>query len=171
MSEDITIGGGEETILGTLELAQGYVAMMPGQRYEDWTEAAELAQQKSLVAAVRFINGIVWSADYDTLAKRDAVAAFKYAQYELAVLIHEDTEITDEAPGSNISSLKAGSAGITFFNPTTNSADPLPPVLMRLVGAYLSASSSSGPVGGGGQSGSCHNPFADCADNDRKTPW
>jgi hypothetical protein len=172
VSETITIGSGTETILGTLAAAQAYVEMMPGDRYEAWDEATETQQKKTLVAAVRYLNGLAWSEDYDTLAERDAVTAFQEAQYELAVLIFEDSEVTDEADqGSNIQSLKAGSAGITFHNPTTKGAPKLPPVLMRLVGSYLAATQTSGPQGGTGQSGNCRNPFSDCSDTDRKEPY
>lgn len=171
MSEDITIGTGTETILGSQAAAVAYVGLMLGDRYDAWAAAVDTKQKKSLVNAVRFINGIVWQDAYDTLVERDAVTAFQHAQYELAVLILEDSELTDEEQGSNISSLKAGSAGITFFNPTTKTADPLPPVAMRLVGKYLAVSSVRGPLGGSGQSGSDDNPFADCSDTDRNTPW
>jgi len=131
VSEVITIGTGSETILGTYAGAVAYVDTMLGDRYTAWAAASETNQKKSLVNAVRHLNRLVWQDDYDTLAERDAVTAFQEAQYELAVLILEDSEVTDEADqGSNIQSLKAGSAGITF-----------------------------------------HNPFADCSDTDRDTPW
>jgi hypothetical protein len=179
MSEDITIGTGTETILGSHEDAVAYVDTMLGDRYDAWLAATTdeaKAQKKSLVNAVRFFNSMTWGSDYDTLAKRDAftlngVPVFQNAQYELAVLIYEDSELTDEEQGSNVQALKAGSAGIAFFNQTTKTADPLPPVVMRLVGGYLAASRSRGPVGGGGQSGSCVNPFSTCSDDDRSEPW
>lgn len=181
MSELITIGAGSETVHGSLAAAQAYVDTMLGDRYETWAALASTdlnKQKKSLVNAVRYLNSLVWQADYDTFAKREAFldaagkSIFHNAQYELAVLIVEDSEVTDVVnQGSNIQSLGAGSASVSFFNPDTKEADPLPPVLMRLVGQYLSASTTSGPVGGTGQSGSSSNPFASCNDLDRGTPY
>jgi hypothetical protein len=172
VSSTITIGDGEEEIHGSLAGAQAAIGMKLGDRYDAWAGAVELTQKKSLVNAVQFLNAQAWGENADTFEKRDALQAFEDAQYELAVLVYEDSEITDEADqGSNIASLKAGSASLSFHNPTTKGAPKLPPVLMRLVGSYLAASQTSGPQGGTGQSGNCRNPFSDCSDTDRKEPW
>lgn len=173
MSEDITIGTATETILGTVADAIDYIGMMLGERYDAWAALDPTKQKKSLVNAVRFLNAWPWSADADTFEKRDAIEAFQQAEYELAVLIVEDSEITDDKnQGSNVQSLKAGSAGIAFFNPIPDEdADPLHPVLMRLVGKYLAVTSSQGPQGGTSQAGSCHNPFSSCSSTDRIKPW
>lgn len=172
MSEDIVIGAGTEKILGTYDGAVAYVEPMLGERYEAWFALDETKRKKSLVNAVRFLNALLWGEEADTFEKRDAIAAFATAQYELAVLVVEDSTVTDAADqGSNIQSMGAGSAQITFFNPTTKNADPLPPILMRLVGKYLAATSGRGPVGGSGQSGASVNPFSQCEDLDRGEPY
>jgi len=172
MSEVITIGTGSETILGTYDGAVAYVETMLGTRYDTWIAANETTRKKSLVSAVRFLNAQVWSEDADTFAERDAIDAFHNAQYELAVMIVEDSTVTDAADqGSNIQSMGAGSAQITFFNPTTKNADPLPPILMRLVGPYLSVSMTGLLDGGASQGGSCVNPFSSCKDLDREEPY
>jgi hypothetical protein len=172
VSEDIVIGGGTEKILGSLDEANKYVGMMLGERYATWAGKDDTTKKKSLVNAVRFMNAWPWGSSTDTFDKRDAITAFKNAEYELAVLIVEDTEITDDKnQGSNISELAAGSAGVKFFNPTLSGADPFPPVLMRLIGKYLAAATASGPQGGSGQSGSCVNPFSSCSDDSRRKPW
>lgn len=175
MSETITVGTGSETIHGTFAGAKAYVAIMFGETYDAWTALVDDDQKKTLAAAVRFFNAQVWQDDYDTFAKREASAAataFANAQAELAVLIKDDPSVILQADqGSNIQSLNAGSAGITFFNPTTKNPQRLPPVLMRLVGQYLSASSTSNLDGGDGASGNCHNPMSSCSDYDRNEPY
>lgn len=176
MSSVITLSSGEaETIHGTLVAARAYLAMMPGPAYDTWRSlvgagaTADDAQKRTLAAAVRLLNAQVWSSSYDTFAKRDVVTAFETAQYELAVLIANDPALPTLAnQGSNIQSVSAGGASVTYFNPTTKAAAKLPPILMRLVGAYLGAPPLAAPSG---QTGSCVNPLSDCADYDRKEPY
>lgn len=176
MSSVITLSSGEaEAIHGTLAAARMYLAMMPGPQYDAWRAllgsgaTADDAQKRTLAAAVRLLNAQVWSPAADTFAERDAIAEFATAQYELAVLIANDPTLPTLAnQGSNIQSVSAGGASVTYFNPTTRSAAKLPPILMRLVGAYL----GSPPLAAAsGQTGSCVNPLSDTADYDRKAPY
>lgn len=172
MSETITVGTGTEDIHGTFAGAQAYVAIMFGDTYDAWTDLTDDQQKKTLAAAVRFLNRQNWAADYDTFAERDAVAAFATAQYELAVMIADDPTVIQAADqGSNIQALNAGSAGITFFNPTTDGADPLPPVLMALLSGYLAASALDGEDGGESLSSCATNPFSRCKDFERGGPY
>jgi hypothetical protein len=164
MSEVITVGTGTETIHGTYAGAIAYVDIMFGETYSTWSALAADDQKKTLAAAVRFLNAQSWAEAYDTFAERDLIAEFATAQYELAVLVANDPSVIQEADqGSNIQSLQAGSAGITFFNSTTSSgarsAPKLPPVLMRLLGGYLAASALSGPDGGESRPSCADNPF------------
>lgn len=180
MSEAVVLSTGEtEDIHGTFVAAKAYVAMQFGETYDAWTALAAVGpitaddrKKKTLATAVRFLNAQVWQADYDTFAKRDLVAAFATAEYELAVMIAADPSVIAAADqGSNIQSVSAGGASVSYFNSTTKGAPVLPPSLMRLVGQYLAASSSSGPVSPSGQSGSCVNPFSSCEDLDRGKPY
>lgn len=177
MSEDIAIGTGTEKILGSYDDAVAYIEPMLGERYEAWMAGDATKRKKSLVNAVRFLNAQNWGSDADTFEKRDALVLngkpiFQEAQYELAVLVTEDSTVTDAADqGSNIQSMVAGTASLTFFNSTMKAAAKLPPILMRLIGRYLGAPTTSTLDGGSSQGGSCVNPFSDCADFDRKRPY
>ena len=174
MSETVTIDTASETIHGTYAGAVGYVALMYGETYDAWTALTEAQRQRTLVAAVRYLNAQTWADDYDTFAKRDAVAAFATAEYELAVLIANDASVTAALDSSsNISSVGAGGASVSFFAPQTvaaGTATKLPPVVQRLVGQYLGSSGVS-VYGGYGQEGDCESPFSDCKDYDRGEPY
>lgn len=172
MSEVITVGTASETIHGTFDAGVAYISMLYGEAADAWLALPEDSQKRTLASAVRYLNAQNWDDDYDTFEKRDAIAAFAIAEYELAVLIADDASIVAESDqGSNIASLGAGSASISFFHPTTRGADRLPPVLMRLVGQYLAASRTRGANGGSGESSDARNPFSDCSDFDPNGPW
>jgi len=180
MSEVITLtGGATETIHGTFAAAKLYVDMMFGDEADTWRSlaasgslTADDRKKQTLAAAVRFLNALTWGEGYDEFDERDAVTAFAAAQYELAVLIASDPSIVQQADqGSNIASLGAGSAQIAFFNPTTKGAALLPPVVQRLVGSYLAASSLTGPDGGESLSSRADNPFSACEDFDPNGPY
>jgi hypothetical protein len=179
MSSVITLSTSEaETIHGTLAAAKSYIGMTYGPTYDAWIAlvgvggALDDPKKKTLAAAVRLLNSQVWTADYDTFAKRDLIPAFETAQYELAVLVLDDPDILGLADqGSNIQNVAAGSASVTFFNPTTRGAQKLPPVLMRLVGRYLAAGSGITATAGWGQSGSCVDPMSACEQDKRGKPY
>lgn len=177
MSETIVVGTGSELIHGTFAAAKAYCAIMFGDTYDAWNLLTDDQKKKTLARAVRFLNAQAWTEDADTFAEREAllvnsVSVFHQAQYDLAVLISDDPDVVAQVDqGSNIASLGAGSASISFFNPTTKNADVLPPVLMRLVGSYLALSSLAGPDGGESRSSCATNPFSDCEDYDRDREW
>ena len=169
MSEVITLtSGATETIHGTYAAAVSYWSMAYGSQYDTINALSADNRKRCLASAVRFLNAQSWTEDADTFAERDAITVFATAQYELAALIAEDPSVTqaDDAGSSNIASLSAGSASISFFNPTeTGSA--LPTIVQRLLGEYLVGDTSSLTIIGGlGNSGSDSNPFSDCEDYD-----
>lgn len=166
MSELITLSGGaSETIHGTYAGSITYIAMLYGDAADAWTALSADNRKRTLAAAVRYLNAQSWTAAYDTFAERDALTAFASAQYELAVMIAADPSVASTAnQGSNISSVSAGGASVSYFNPTIDGADLLPPVLMRLIGAYLSGGASLTVIGGFGAAGAECNPFS--ADED-----
>lgn len=173
--EDVTLTTGEQgSIYGTLAGAKTYIATKYGENYAAWRalDADDDDRKRTLVTAKTYLDSQEWDEDHDTEAERDAEPAFVTASYELAVMILADASIIESADqGSNIQQIGAGSAQISFFNPTTKNADRLPPILMRLVGKYLAATANSGPVLGTSQSGDSENPFSSCSDYDRTEPW
>lgn len=181
MSETITLSTSEtETIHGTFTAAKAYIAMMFGETYDAWTALAAVGsvtaddrKKKTLAAAVRYLNAQTWADDYDTFAERDSVAAFAQAQYELAVMIASDASVLSALDaGSNIQSVSASGASVSFFAPTTpgRGATKLPVILQRLVGSYLSAGSTT-VIGGYASTGDCESQFSDCNDTDREEPY
>jgi hypothetical protein len=176
MSEVVTIGGSyTATIYGTFAGATAYLQTQYGDAYTAWLALAADDQKRTLAAATRFLDRQAWNEDADTFAERDANEAFQTASYELAALVAEDSTIIAALDqGSNIQSVNAGGAGVSYFNPTSavrGTAPTLPPILMQLVGGYLAISEVGGPDGGESQDSCARNPFADCSDFDRKDPY
>lgn len=174
MSEVVTLTTGESaTIYGTVAAAKAYIATKYGDTYAAWRalNANDDDRKRTLATAAAYLDSQPWQTAYNTFSLRDAVLAFQTASYELAVMILADASLVAAADqGSNIQSVSAGGAGVTYFNPTTKNAPPLPPILMRLLATYL-ASTTSVVDGGSGQSGSSSNPFDSCNDLDRSEPW
>lgn len=168
MSGTVSIPGvaPDPTIYGTLADAISYITARFGVAYKTWIEDVEEDDQKrTLVSARDFLDQQLWIADYDTFDKRDALDAFKFASYELAVLVADDESVLSELDaGSNIKSASAGGAGVEFFNPssaTSATATLLPPVLQRLIGSYLGGGAADAGAGSSyGSSGGCAGEFA-----------
>lgn len=174
MSEVITLtGGATETIHGTYTASITYIAMLYGDAPDAWSALSVDNRKRTLATAVRYLNAQTWATACDTFAERDAIPAFASAQYELAVLIAADPGVVATADqGSNIASLGAGSASVTYFSPTTKNAATLPPVVQRLVGGYLAAATLAGADGGASHdSGGAANPFSACEDDHRHEPY
>jgi len=174
MSEVLTIGGAyNATTYGTFADATAYMQTQFGDAYTTWLALAADDQKRTLVAATRYLDRQAWNEDADTFAERDAIAAFATATYELAALAADDPAIlTTLDQGSNIQSVGAGGAQVTYFSPTSSkrgSAPVLPPILMNLLGSYLASTSSVAL--GDGQSSCAPNPFGSCSDFDRKDPY
>lgn len=99
------------------------------------------------------------------------------AAFEMAAIIAADPSafsLTDQS--SNIQSLRAGSAGITYFDPTSTrdgTARVLPTVVDRLVGRLVSQNGSINGAGVGGKwtGGDCESNFDDCAQIKRPVPF
>lgn len=182
MSATLTFANtAQARIYGSLAGALSYL----GSSTDAWDDVtSDEALQRLLVRAGRLLDSMAWESDYETFAARDALdladgsvgdAAFPFraAQYELANIgLTDESVFTVFDQGSNIQSMGAGGAQVTFFSPTSSergTATLLPPIVMKLIGEYLAMPSLS--VGGGrGVSGSDCNPFSSYA-NGRKEPW
>jgi len=96
---------------------------------------------------------------------------FVQATFELSTLIAADPTIVTKADtGSNVRRADAGGGvGVEFFNPTSSAlgtASPMPTIVMRLLGKFMSV--SGGIEGGFGQSGKSSSDFAHCHELDRR---
>jgi hypothetical protein len=172
MSETLTLESGSEgTTLGTYAAALEYIDGQFSDASAAWLLLETDDRYRSLIAATRYLDRQTWQDDYDTFAERDALEAFQFACYELAAAAAEDKSVLSSGDqGSNIQSLGAGGASISYFNPTSNklgSAPKLPQVAQDLVGQYLAGSDVVSVFGGDGNEGSDENPFSDCEDYDR----
>ncbi len=185
MSETITFANAASArIYGSLAGALDYL----GAETDAWDDLeTDETLQRLFVRAGRFLDRLPWGEDYTTFAARDALQAdatadgdagypFRVASYELARLALDDESVlTIEDQSSNIQSMGAGGASVTYFSPTSTqrgTASLLPPVLMKLVGQYLATSTADiGAEGGSSSTGSCVNPFGPCRDFDRDEPW
>ncbi len=185
MSETLTFDNGAQArIYGSLTGALGYL----GGETDAWDDlATDEALQRLIVRASRYLDRLPWNEDYATFAARDALdladgsvgdAAFPFraACYELARLALDDEDVLAAADqGSNIQSVGAGGAQVTFFSPTSadrGTAPVLPVTVSKLVGQYLAVSAADiGAEGGASGTGSCVNPFGPCPDFERDEPW
>jgi hypothetical protein len=130
-----------------------------------WTGSATLGKQQALVSARRMMdrrakfNGTKTVASQDTEFPRNSATKcgeavpdgtvpddIVYGQFELALSLLVDAEIQN-APnnGSNVESVKAGSAAVSFFVPTATSGDAsiFPTAVMELVQCYLDSADSA----------------------------
>lgn len=171
MSEVITLTTGQtETIHGTFAAWTSYVTMQYGSTYTAALALSADNQKKCLASAVRYFNAQTWGEDADTFAERDAITAFASAQYEMAVLIAADPTVVSQLDtGSNIASVGAGGASVSYFAPTTGEYE-LPAVVQRLVGSYLGSRTTASSITCISSTGSSSNPFNDDNDYDRTEP-
>lgn len=171
MSEVITLTTGETAeIHGTYAGAGSYLAMSYGSEADAWRALSADNQKRTLATAVRYLSAQAWIAGADAFVERDGIAAFAYAQYELAALIAADPSVISAIDsGSNIQSVGAGGASVTYFAPTKvgAGATKLPTVVHRLVGSYLAAAQGATTVTAYGSAGGAVNPFGEDSDYDR----
>ena len=188
MSEVLTISAGvTATTYGSFAGATNYLGASGSEAAQAWRDLADDASRKrKLVDATRALNKFAYTEDYDTFAERDVLDLgtgdddtafpFRAACYELAALATVDASIlTVEDQGSNIQSVSAGGASVTYFSPKSaarGTASILPSVVMDLIGSYLAVSADLlDQDGGTGETGACENPFGACADYDRGDPY
>jgi hypothetical protein len=188
MSEVVTVSAGVTgTIYGSFAGATAYLGgsgSAAAVAYRGLTDDAE--RKRKLIDATRFLNRIGYTTDYALFATRDALdlgtgdadAAFPFraACYELAALAAVNADVlVVEDQGSNIQSVSAGGASVTYFAPTSaaqGTASVLPAVVTALIGPYLAASADPlDQAGGTGANGACDNPFGSFRDYDRREPY
>lgn len=130
-----------------------------------WTASATLGKQQALVTAARMLDrratftgtktvasqALAWPRDSATKcgeAVTDGTVPddIALAQFELALALLTDAEIQNAANnGSNVESVKAGSAAVSFFVPTATSGDAtiFPTPVMELVHCYLDSANDA----------------------------
>lgn len=143
--------------------ADGYFAARLGAAL--WTAATTLVKQQALVTAARMLDRrgewtgtktvaaqpLDWPRDGATKcgeAVTDGTVPddIVYGEFELALQLLIDESIQAQPNnGSNVKSVKAGSAGVEFFVPTASSGDAtiFPTPVMELVHCYLDSANDA----------------------------
>lgn len=162
-----------QEIYGTYEGAQAYIGVSFSQAAVAWLAlSSDDKRKQTLVEARKLIDrqdylgeklggaGQLLQFPRSGLelldgAEDDGLAAATAAQYELAALLAQNIALAAAgSTGSNIQSMGAGPASITFFAPTDG--ERFPSVVMELLGRYL---------GGGGLTSGI-SPTSTCDDED-----
>lgn len=150
----VTISGNDFTIYGTQGAAVIHHSASLGTDAAAFSAASGDNQAKSLVEATRMIDRMKWNSDAETHALRAALQrdwaggdqfVFHLACYELAAMLLANPSLKNEAQsGSNVASVGAGPAQVSFFRPTLGITGPLPKIIHDLVGEYLAGRDSTG---------------------------
>ena len=152
-----------------------------------WSSASSSDKKKALVSAARFIDRAVsWSGkktvssqplqwprdgatcDSESVTDGTIPDEFAYAEFEMALILLGDSAAQDSTgTGSNIKSVKAGSARVEFFSSSVGSSSDtrLPTTVNDLVGCYIDGSVSFGSS----SSGTSETSSFDCDDDYNRT--
>lgn len=177
MSEDVVLTSGSSAkIYGTYDDAVEHIDMGAGDQYEAFRLADADGRKRALTTAARYIDRRIWVEAANTFEKRDAIAAFVEASYELAAIAAEDPGVLAVTNnGSNIKTAYSSGSGVEYWAPTNTkdgSAPLLPDLVEQLIGEYLLGGDVV-IVGAIGESGACasEGAFSDCSDYDRDKPF
>ncbi len=149
MADTVTISANTYTIYGTRAAAVIYWAAMLGPVATAWAAASSGTIDKALRMAAVLIDRQDWLDDYDTVAERDAIQAFKTASYEMAGLFLVDPGLfTAITSGQNVKRVSAGGGvEVEFFNATLGITGRFPVEIQELIGQYLAGSNDGGIAG------------------------
>lgn len=173
----VTIGGNPYEVYGGATACGIYLGAAIGDPATAWVAASPTLQAQLLVAATRYIDAQVWqglptspAVGGTTLqwprtgvidANGIAVDATTVPQnlingvFELAAILADDPDVFSAADqGTNTKGVKAGSASVDYFVPTSasdGSAPLFPIVVQRLIAQYLGAAVET--IGGAVASG------------------
>jgi hypothetical protein len=190
----VTIATYQVEVYGGLPACKEYLATSSTPQAIAFTAlATDEEKARRLVDATRFLDAqdwqgapttpavdattLAWPRTGVTLADGTAVDAntvptdLVRAAFELAALIAADPSIVGKADqGSNVATLQAGSASISYFQRTDvkdGTATVLPPTLDRLIAKYLNGGTGASARGGAwltsDDDSATSSYFSDCA--------
>jgi hypothetical protein len=156
----ITIAAKSYTIYGTVADAKDYLNGSIGAGYDEFNALVAGGAPNDdkiarlIIGGTRILERQKWQDAYNTFALRDAFISetidavaqypFRKACYELAVAILADDSVqSTPTSGSNVQSVGAGPASVTFFRPTLGVTGRFPLIVMELIGAYMAGRTSS----------------------------
>lgn len=145
--------------MGALEDAKTYISARFGPSYTAWLALTDDDKNRTLVSATSYIDSLQWQgtatgtvngnvtflqwprSGIDGVDSTTVPTQIVNATFELAVLIAADPDLPQNADsGSNVQSMGAGPAQMSFFRPTfaaNGSASVLPPLINRMIGQWL----------------------------------
>jgi len=152
-------------VYGGLTAATHYLLAKIGDAGAAWRGLSADDKSRVLISATRFIDAQVWQGTPTTPAVGGTTLMWPRAgvldingnavdsstvptnvvnaAFELAAIFADDPDIEGQRDaGSNVRSVKAGSAGVDFFVPTgaqDGSASVFPEIVERLIGQYLAS--------------------------------
>jgi DnaT-like ssDNA binding protein len=125
-----------------------------------WANADTLTKKKALVTATRAIDRARWTGtklvpSQSTAWPRTGASCFGEAEpdgvpdevgfgtFEYALLILSDPTVVEKpSTESNVESVKAGTAAVSFFAPKIGDATKFPTVVHDLIGCFLSGAAT-----------------------------
>lgn len=168
--------------------ARAYIDARFGPAYRAWMALSDVDATRTLTSAASYLDSLVWvgmatgvptgnlpltswpRSGIDGVDPLTVPTAVTNAAYELGVLILSDPDLVNTVDaGSNVASLGAGPAQISFFRPTSaldGTAPRIPPIIDRLIGRWL-ASASAG-AGGFATGTNSHSDFCEPGSNGRR---
>lgn len=168
--------------MGALEDAKTYIGARFGPSYRAWEALTDDDKNRTLVSATSYIDSLQWQGTATGIVNGNVTflqwprsgiegvdsatvpAAIVNATFELAVLIVGDPDLPQNADsGSNVQSMGAGPAQMSFFRPTfaaNGTASVLPPLVNRMIGQWLAGA-------GVGATGAVVTGINPCSDFDR----
>lgn len=175
--------------MSEIDNARNYIGARFGSSYRAWEALSEDDQERTLVSASDYFDRLTWQGtathvldgqpwsrqwprsglmrDGQPVDPLTIPVEVMQATYELAVLIgNDESVITATDSGSNVQSLGAGPASISFFRPTSavdGTATRLPQVINQLVGRWLATAAGRGGIGGFVSGSSAASNFRDCS--------
>lgn len=157
--------------MAALDDARNYITARFGPQYTAWLALGDDDASRTLVSAADYIDSYAWQGTATGQVLVNGVLTpttrqwprtgvlvngvqldptlipqqIVNAQFELAVMLLQDPTLSNSVDsGSNVSSLGAGPARLSFFRPTSvldGNATVLPPLINRMIGQFLASAS------------------------------
>lgn len=148
--------------MGAVEDATNYIGQRFGPSYTAWLLLSTDDKSRTMVSATSYIDSLQWQGTPTGLVNGNVTflqwprsgidgvdpltvpTQIVNATFELAVLIAAAPDLVQNVDsGSNVQSMGAGPASLSFFRPTfaaNGSATVLPPLINRMIGQWLAGS-------------------------------
>lgn len=182
-----------------LDDANNYINAQYGPTYSAWMLLSDDDKGRTLTTATRFLDSFQWQGtptgivgalptslqwprtgvfvDGVELDPTTVPTQVVQACFELAVMIADDPSLPQNSDaGSNVQSMGAGGANLSFFRPTSaaeGTAPRLPPLIDRLIGRFLASNVATvtGFISGTNADSNFLSPPGTCGEQRRDVRW